>query len=72
MSFDFAAVQEILVCPYSKTTLVHDGDTLICTDSECRRQYEIRDDIPIMLVDNSTELSTEEWEAAMKRTASPE
>jgi uncharacterized protein YbaR (Trm112 family) len=44
---------DILVCPQCKTpvTLKDDGQGLRC--SECRRVYPIRDNIPIMLVDEA-------------------
>jgi uncharacterized protein len=44
---------DILVCPACKKPLVvkDDGKSLKCTD--CRRVYPIRDDIPIMLVDEA-------------------
>jgi uncharacterized protein YbaR (Trm112 family) len=45
---------EILVCPACKTPvrLVHDGTGLKC--DTCRRVYPIKDDIPVMLVDEAT------------------
>jgi hypothetical protein len=45
---------EILVCPLCKTPvkLTSDGNGLKC--STCRRVYPIRDDIPVMLVDEAT------------------
>ena len=44
---------DILVCPVCKTslTLKPDGVSLKCR--ECRRVYPIRDDIPVMLVDEA-------------------
>ena len=45
---------EILACPACKTpvTLVHDGKGLKCTN--CHRVYPIKDDIPVMLIDEAT------------------
>lgn len=45
---------EILVCPLCKASLdlKADGSGLKCT--ECKRVYPVRDDIPVMLVDEST------------------
>jgi len=45
---------EILACPNCKTpvTLVHDGAALKC--ATCHRVYPIKDDIPIMLIDEAT------------------
>jgi uncharacterized protein YbaR (Trm112 family) len=44
---------EILVCPLCKADLEMkpDGSGLKCT--QCRRVYPIRDDIPVMLVDEA-------------------
>jgi uncharacterized protein YbaR (Trm112 family) len=48
-----AALLEILVCPECKTPVrvVKDGNGLKC--DTCRRVYPVKDDIPIMLVDEA-------------------
>ena len=56
---------DILVCPESKAPLVLVGDWLCSTDPKTRRRYPIRDGIPIMLIDESDTLSTEEFERIM-------
>ena len=45
---------EILVCPScrAKVELKPDGSALKCV--ECKRVYPIRDDIPVMLIDEAT------------------
>lgn len=45
---------EILACPACKTKveLKADGSGLKCV--ECKRVYPIRDDIPVMLIDEAT------------------
>lgn len=45
---------EILACPNCKTpvVLVHNGTGLKC--NQCRRVYPIKDDIPVMLIDEAT------------------
>ena len=45
---------EILVCPVCKADLIlkEDGSGLKCV--KCKRVYPVRDDIPIMLVDQAT------------------
>lgn len=45
---------DILVCPLCKAslTLVGEGSGLKC--SQCRRVYPIREDIPVMLIDEAT------------------
>jgi len=44
---------EILVCPVCKKPLVQkeNGESLKC--AQCRRVYPVRDDIPILLVDEA-------------------
>ncbi len=45
---------EILACPAckAKVELKADGSALKCV--ECKRVYPIRDDIPVMLIDEAT------------------
>jgi uncharacterized protein YbaR (Trm112 family) len=45
---------EILACPSCKTKvdLVKDGTALKC--AQCKRVYPIKDDIPVMLLDEAT------------------
>ncbi|HOJ08530.1 MAG: hypothetical protein HND40_12445 [Ignavibacteriota bacterium] len=57
----------ILCCPETKADLVLDGDTLVSVDKNTRRRYRIEDDIPIMLIDESEQLSLEEWTEIMKK-----
>jgi len=49
-----AELLEILACPNCKTpvTLVHNGTGLKC--GTCHRVYPIKDDIPVMLIDEAT------------------
>jgi len=58
---------DILCCPETKADLVLDGDTLVSTDKKTRRRYKIVDDIPVMLIDESEQLSMEEWSSIMKK-----
>jgi len=47
---------DILACPKCKgpVTLTETGDGLVC--DSCRLRYEIRDGIPIMLIDEAKSL----------------
>ncbi len=56
---------EIMECPVGHAPLVLVGDWLYSTDRETRRKYPIRDGIPVMLVEESQEVDTEEFEQAM-------
>jgi uncharacterized protein YbaR (Trm112 family) len=58
---------DILCCPETKADLVLDGNTLVSIDKNTRRRYRIEDDIPVMLIDESEQLSVEEWQTIMKR-----
>ncbi|OQX94997.1 tetraacyldisaccharide 4'-kinase [candidate division KSB1 bacterium 4572_119] len=46
-------LQEILACPQCKGELEYDkkNEKLIC--DKCRLKYKIKDDIPIMLIDEA-------------------
>jgi uncharacterized protein YbaR (Trm112 family) len=67
MAFNFKELENLLVCPGSRSKLVQDGDVLVCLDATCRLQFPIRDDIPMMLVDSAAKLSPEEWGLVMQR-----
>ena len=56
---------EVLVCPVTHAPLVQSGDWLYSTDRNTRRKYPIRDNIPIMLVDESEEADLDEFERVM-------
>jgi uncharacterized protein len=58
---------DILCCPETKADLVLDGETLVSTDKKTRRRYRIEDDIPIMLIDESEQLSLDEWKSIMSK-----
>jgi len=45
---------DILVCPVCKTPVKLTPDTAGLKCATCRRVYPIRDDIPVMLVDEAT------------------
>lgn len=46
---------EILVCPKckSRVELTVDKNALRCTNAECRLVYPIREDIPVMLIEEA-------------------
>ncbi len=58
---------DILCCPETKADLVLDGSSLVSVDKNTRRRYRIEDDIPIMLIEESEQLSMEEWREIMKK-----
>jgi uncharacterized protein YbaR (Trm112 family) len=44
---------EILACPSCKGDLIYDGENQKLVCEKCRLKYPIRDDIPIMLLDQA-------------------
>ncbi len=42
---------DILACPLCKTDVRLEGDRIVCT--KCGRRYPVRDDIPVMLIDEA-------------------
>lgn len=58
---------EILACPETKAPVVLEGDWIVSTDPATRRRYPVKDDIPIMLIDESETMDEEEWRAVMKK-----
>lgn len=42
---------DILACPLCKTDVSLEGDKIVC--SSCGRRYPVRDDIPVMLIDEA-------------------
>jgi uncharacterized protein YbaR (Trm112 family) len=47
----------ILVCPKCRSPFVVDdaASELVCTNPECALAYPVRDDIPVLLVDEARE-----------------
>ncbi|RJP19238.1 MAG: hypothetical protein C4527_27025 [Candidatus Omnitrophota bacterium] len=58
---------EILACPQTKASVVLDGNWLVSTDPKTRRRYPIKDDIPVMLIEESEEMGEAEWLGVMER-----
>jgi uncharacterized protein YbaR (Trm112 family) len=44
---------DIMACAFCKADLRLEGEKLHCTDKECGIVYPIKDDIPIMLIDEA-------------------
>lgn len=67
-----AELLRILECPVAHVPVVQVGDWLYSTDPETRRKYPIRDDIPIMLIDESEVANPEEFERVMAQAKQPQ
>jgi uncharacterized protein YbaR (Trm112 family) len=44
-------LMDILACPLCKTDVKLEGDRIVCL--KCGRRYPVKDDIPIMLIDEA-------------------
>ena len=58
---------EILACPLSKKPVVMDENWIVSTDPETRRRYPVKDDIPVMLIEESEEMDESAWKEIMAR-----
>lgn len=67
MTFDPERTLPLIVCPRSHAALVLDDGWLISTDPQTRLRYQIRDGIPVLLIDEADELPLEEWTQIMRR-----
>ncbi len=61
----------LLCCPVSRKPLVQKGDWLVSTDPETRLRYPIRDEIPVLLREESEELDLESWSLVIEQSSSP-
>lgn len=51
---------EILVCPLSKGGLIYDEDNNLLVSLDAKLAYEIKDGIPVMMIDQAIKLTDEE------------
>ena len=58
---------EILACPEDKGPLYYFEDEQILFNPRLKRTYEIRDDIPVMLIDEATTVSDDEAARLQKK-----
>ncbi len=58
---------EILACPDDKGPLYYLGDEASLYNPRLQRRYEVRDDIPIMLIDDATTVDDDEHRRLMAR-----
>ena len=67
MSIDLQSYSQLLVCPACQSKLVVDGHSFVCRGEACRRRYEVKDDIPVMLSDEALPTASDEWAAIIQR-----
>lgn len=58
---------EILACPEDKGPLYYLADEQALYNPRLKRRYDIRDDIPIMLIDEATTVEESEHERIMAK-----
>ncbi len=58
---------EILVCPLTRTKLIYDRDRQWLVSTAAKLAYPIREDIPVLLVDEAIELDEETVEDYRRR-----
>ena len=58
---------DILACPEDKGPLYYFEDEQILLNPRLKRTYEIRDDIPIMLIDEATTIDDAEVERLLTK-----
>jgi uncharacterized protein YbaR (Trm112 family) len=60
---------EILACPDDKGPLYYFETDAVLVCPACRRRYEVRDDIPVMLIDEAELLDQAALDALLARAA---
>jgi len=58
---------EILACPEDKGPLLYFADEDALYNPRLKRRYEVRDDIPIMLIDEATTVDDTEHERLLAK-----
>ncbi len=61
---------DILACPQDKGPLYYLADEDLLYNPRLRRRYDVRDGIPVMLIDEATDADDGEHERLMAKVAS--
>ena len=61
---------DILACPEDKGPLYYFEDEQVLLNPRLKRTYEIRDDIPIMLIDEATSIDDDEVQRLLAKAES--
>jgi uncharacterized protein YbaR (Trm112 family) len=59
-------LDELWRCPKCHGHLRHKPESLICRAADCRLSYPVIDGIPVMLIDQATELASDQWNQAVQ------
>ena len=49
---------EILACPKCRATVKLENEKIVCQNPQCGLRYPVRDDIPVMLIDEAEKPAT--------------
>jgi uncharacterized protein YbaR (Trm112 family) len=60
---------EVLACPQDKGPLLYFADEDALYNPRLRRRYDVRDGIPIMLIDEATDVDDSEHERLLAKAA---
>ncbi len=47
------ALLDILACPACKADVKLEGDRIVCVNPKCGLRFPVKDDIPVMLIDEA-------------------
>lgn len=67
MFIDLQSYAQLLVCPACQCKLLVDGHSFVCRAEPCRLRYAVKDDIPVMLVEEAQPIAHDEWAAIIQR-----
>jgi len=65
MAQNSESLDDLWRCPQCRGVLKRSDDALLCSESSCRLSYPVLDGIPVMLIDQASELSADAWQAAV-------
>jgi uncharacterized protein YbaR (Trm112 family) len=60
---------EVLACPVDKEPLLWFADEQVLYNPRLQRSYAVRDGVPVLLVDESTEVGAAEHDRLMQKAA---
>ena len=60
---------EILACPEDKGPLLYFADEQVLYNPRLKRRYDVRDDIPVMLIDEATTVEQAEHDRLLAKAA---
>ena len=65
MTQDSESLDNLWRCPQCRGQLKRTSDALLCRESACRLSYPVVDGIPVMLIDQASELTADAWHSAL-------